>query len=150
MQKLVEVICWCAFYFFIWWLWNTKHHLHDFMVKCVILNVNRIHFYQEPCTVTLIQHKRRCINRLSAETKQACLARLDTLILKYNWSPKFALINRCLYDRACRRFNFLVAWQARHFRCPLLFSPSSLKCILIEINWLALILFYGLVYNLQC
>ncbi len=33
------------------------------MVKCVILNVNRINFYQEQCTVTLIQRKRRSKNR---------------------------------------------------------------------------------------
>ncbi len=48
---------------FIWWSWNTKHHLYAFMVKCVILNVNRINFYQEQCTVTLIQRKRRSKNR---------------------------------------------------------------------------------------
>ncbi len=44
------------------------HHLHDLMVKCVILNVNWLNSDQEQCTVTLIQCKRRSKNRLGTET----------------------------------------------------------------------------------
>ncbi len=47
---------------------HETHHLHDFVVKFVIFNVNRVNFYQEQCTVTLIQRKRRSKNRLGAET----------------------------------------------------------------------------------
>ncbi len=46
-------------------------HLHDFMVKFVIFNVNQVNFVQEQCTVTLIQHKQRSKNRLGAETTAA-------------------------------------------------------------------------------
>ncbi len=46
-------------------------------MKCVILNINRVDFYQEQCTVTLIQRKRRSKHRLSAETIAALTLRLD-------------------------------------------------------------------------
>ncbi len=46
---------------------HETHHLHDFVVKFVTFNVNRVNFYQEQCTVTLIQRKRRSKNRLGAE-----------------------------------------------------------------------------------
>ncbi len=52
---------------------HETHHIHDFVVKFVIFNVNRVNFYQEQCTVTLIQRKRRSKNRLGAETIAALL-----------------------------------------------------------------------------
>ncbi len=45
-------------------LYLMSHHLHDFMVKCVIFNVNGVNFDQEQCTVTLIQRKWSSKNRL--------------------------------------------------------------------------------------
>ncbi len=52
---------------------HETHHLHDFVLKFVIFNVNRVNFYQEQCTVTLIQRKRRSKIRLGAETIAALL-----------------------------------------------------------------------------
>ncbi len=49
------------------------HKLHDFMLKCVICNVNWVNFNQEQYTVTLIQHKRRIKNKLGIETIAALL-----------------------------------------------------------------------------
>ncbi len=54
---------------------HETHHLHDFMVKLVIFNVNRVNFDQEQCTVTLIQRKLRSKNRLGAETIVHCCSR---------------------------------------------------------------------------
>ncbi len=65
----MEVMCFCAFYFFhMVIVKHETHHLHDFMVKFVIFNVNLVHFDHEQCTVTLIQRKRCSKNRLGAET----------------------------------------------------------------------------------
>ncbi len=72
-QKLVEVVFSCIFFFHMVIVKHETHHLHDFVVKLVIFNVNRVNFYQEQCTVTLIQRKRRSKNRLSAETIAALL-----------------------------------------------------------------------------
>ncbi len=47
---------------------HEAHHLHDFMVKLVIFNVNLINFDHEQCTVTLIQHKQCSKNRLGTVT----------------------------------------------------------------------------------
>ncbi len=47
---------------------HATHHLHDFMVKFVIFNVNRVNFDQDQCAVALIQGKQRSKNRLGAET----------------------------------------------------------------------------------
>ncbi len=52
---------------------HETQHLHDFKVKFIIFNVNRVNFDQEQCTVTLIQRKRRSKNRLGAETIAALL-----------------------------------------------------------------------------
>ncbi len=66
---------WCfrAFFFHMVIVKHETHHLHDFVVKFVIFNVNRVNFYQEQCTVILIQRKRRSKNRLGAETIAALL-----------------------------------------------------------------------------
>ncbi len=47
---------------------HETHHLHDFVVKFVIFNVNWVNFDQEQCTVTLIQRKRHSKNRLGTKT----------------------------------------------------------------------------------
>ncbi len=67
---------------------HETHHLHDFVVKFVIFNVNRVNFYQEQCTVTLIQRKRRSKNRLGAETIAALplLLRAATPPLRAVWT----------------------------------------------------------------
>ncbi len=71
-QKLVEVVFLCIFFHMVI-VKHETHHLHDFVVKCIIFNVNRVKFDQEQCTVTLIQRKRRSKNRLGAETIAALL-----------------------------------------------------------------------------
>ncbi len=71
-QKLVEVVLSCIFFHMVI-VKHETHHSHDFVVKFVIFNVNRVNFYQEQCTVTLIQRKRRSKNRLGAETIAALL-----------------------------------------------------------------------------
>ncbi len=67
----------CILFFHMVIVKHETHHLHDFMVKCVIFNVNRVNFDQVQCTVTLIQHKRRSKNRLGVET----IAALPLLLL---------------------------------------------------------------------
>ncbi len=59
---------------------HETHHLHDFVVKFVIFNVNRVNFYQEQCTVTLIQRKRRSKNRLGAENDRGTAAHATLLL----------------------------------------------------------------------
>ncbi len=49
------------------------HHIHDFMLKCVIFNVNRVNFDQEKYTVTLIQRKRRSKSMIVALPLSALL-----------------------------------------------------------------------------
>ncbi len=78
-QKLVEVVFSC--FFFIWWFWNTKRitymilwsNLLFLMLIGSIFFFFLVNFYQEECTVTLIQRKRRSKNRLGAETIAALL-----------------------------------------------------------------------------
>ncbi len=65
-QKLVELVFSCISFLHMVIVKHETHHLHDFVVKFVIFNVNRVNFYQEQCTVTLIQRKWRSKNRLGA------------------------------------------------------------------------------------
>ncbi len=64
----MEIIFSCILFFHKVIVKHETHHLHDFMVKFVIFNVNRVNFDQEQCTVTLIQRKRCSKNRPGAET----------------------------------------------------------------------------------
>ncbi len=61
-------VCSCILFFHMIIVKHETHHLHDFMVKFVIFNVNRVNFDQKQCNVILIQCKRRSKNRPSAET----------------------------------------------------------------------------------
>ncbi len=44
----------CILFFHMVIVKHETHHLHEFMVKCFIFNVNRVSFDQEQFTVTLI------------------------------------------------------------------------------------------------
>ncbi len=58
--------------------YDEKPHLHDFMVKFVIFQVNQVSFDQEQYTVALIQHKQRSKKTIGDETIPALQILLRT------------------------------------------------------------------------
>lgn len=73
-QKLLAMMCFLVLYFFhsaechMVIVKHETHHLHDFMIKCIIFHVNQVNFDQKHCTLALIQREWCRKNRLGAET----------------------------------------------------------------------------------
>ncbi len=93
---------------------HETHHLHDFMVKFVIFNVNRVNFDQEQCTVTLIQRKRRSKNRLGAETITALLLTRRS----------------CLTLTRCECTHLLTCTPKKNMRCSCAAHACGMKRVL--------------------
>lgn len=88
---------------------HEMHHLHDFMIKCVIFHVNQVNFDQEQCTLALIQREWCSKNRLgrndpgtaSSALLLQCVAAcgVNALISYHGHRKKYALLTQCLRVR---------------------------------------------------